>query len=81
MDRFFAHVRRSGVKPGELIPPCGILTATDWIRLRILGLVAETRRGVFVLTAKGDAAVWHNFPRGAEEITVYPVGDIAGWRR
>ncbi len=78
MDRFTAHVRRCSVRPGEVIPYNSELTLTDWLRLKMAGFVAETLRGVFVLTARGHRAAWHGFAEGAPEIVV---GDSAGWVR
>lgn len=74
MDRFQAHIRRSNTQPGEVIPPSGILTHTDWIRLKITGFVAETRRGVFVLTVRGHHAAWDGFVKGAPELTMHKIG-------
>lgn len=70
MDCFRAHIRRNNVQPGDFIPFNPDMTLTAWIRLKMAGFVAETVRGVFVLTARGHRAAWAGFIAGAPEIEV-----------
>lgn len=80
MHRFFAAVRLHNVKPGEVLPHLGITLAT-LTALRSFGYAAETKVGVWILTAAGYRAAWYGFPAaavGRPEITLSEVCNADG---